>query len=39
MPFILVGIILLLSCGFKDTGKEELEKDKKDWKRIMGRDY
>lgn len=39
MLFIIIIICLAIPFMFRDLGKMELEKDKKDYKRIMGREY
>ncbi len=39
MLFILITIIFIVIFSFKDTSKEELEKDKEMFKKITGYDY
>lgn len=39
MVFKLIIIIFIISVSFKDKTQEQLKKDKKDWERIMGREY
>lgn len=39
MLFIIIIIILTIPFLFRDINKDELEKDKEDYKRIIGREY
>lgn len=37
--FKLLILFFVLIFSIKDTSEERLKKEKKDWKRIMGREY
>ena len=37
--FNLLVLVFVFIFSLKDTSEEELKKEKKEWKRIMGRDY
>lgn len=37
--FNLLIIVFVFIFSLKDTSEERLKKEKKEWKRIMGRDY
>lgn len=37
--FNLLIIVFVFIFSLKDTSEEELKKEMKEWKRIMGRDY
>lgn len=39
MLFIIIIIFLTIPFLFRDINKDELEKDKEDYKRIIGREY
>lgn len=39
MLFILITIVFITMFSFKDYSKEELEKDKEMWRRIVGNEY
>lgn len=37
--FKLLTLVFVFIFSLKDTSEEELNKEKKEWKRIMGREY
>lgn len=39
MPFIIEIILFIIIFNLKDTEEDRLKKEKKEWKKIMGRDY
>ena len=39
MLFKVISIVFILIFSFKDTEEQRLKKDKKDFKRIVGRTY
>lgn len=39
MLFILITINFIMIFSFKDYSQEELEKDKKQWEKILGEEY
>ena len=39
MLFGLIIIVFILIFGFRDTEEERLKKEKKEYKKIMGRNY